>query len=117
MPNPAGSEIGDELLQKYFKTAKKASKIQLVGFDDKLKRRADILSSIEELTIEQKQIEQEIKMFMKDNELAENDSYKVTWRNVDTTRLDTKRIREEKPDIYNTYAKTSSSRRFQIKAA
>lgn len=117
MPNPDGSEISDEVLQKYFKTAKKASAIRLVGFDEKLKRRADILSSIEELATEQKQIEQEIKLFMKENELAENDSYKVTWSNVDTTRLDTKRIKEEKPDIYNTYAKTSSSRRFQIKAA
>ena len=104
-------------MQKYFKTAKKASAIQLVGFDDKLKRRAEIVSSIEELTTEQKQIEQEIKLYMKDNELAVNDRYKVSWSNVDTTRLDTKRIKEEKPEIYTAYTKTTSSRRFQIRAA
>ena len=116
LPAPDGSEVSDEVLQKYFKTAKKASTIQLVGFDDKLKRRAEIVSSIEELTTEQKQIEQEIKLYMKDNELAVNDRYKVSWSNVDTTRLDTKRIKEEKPEIYSAYAKTTSSRRFQIRA-
>ena len=117
LPAPDGSEVSDKVLQKYFKTAKKASAIQLVGFDDKLKRRAEIVSSIEVLTTEQKQIEQEIKLYMKDNELAVNDRYKVSWSNVDTTRLDTKRIKEEKPEIYSAYTKTTSSRRFQIRAA
>ena len=117
MPAPDGSEVSDEILKKYFGTAKKASTIRLVGFDEKLKRRDEIVKSIDELTTEQKQIEQEIKFFMKDNELAVNDSYKVSWSNVDTTRLDTKKMKEEKPEIYKAYAKVSTSRRFQVKAA
>ena len=117
MPAPDGSEVSDEILKKYFGTAKKASTIRLVGFDEKLKRRDEIVKSIDELTTEQKQIEQEIKLFMKDNELAVNDSYKVSWSNVDTTRLDTKKMKEEKPEIYKAYAKVSTSRRFQVKAA
>ena len=72
---------------------------------------------IEELQSEQKQIEQEIKLFMQDSELASNGYYKVSWSNVETTRLDTKRIKQEQPEIYQNYAKVTSSRRFQIKAA
>ncbi len=117
VPDPDGSEITDEILQKYFKTAKKESAIKLVGFDEKLKRRAEIISSIEELTKEQKRIEQEIKLYMKDNEFAVNDRYRISWSNVDTTRLDTKKIKEEKPEIYEAYAKVSTSRRFQVRAA
>ena len=117
VPAPDGSEVCDEVLQKYFKTAKKESAVRLVGFDEKLKRRDDIVASIEELTKEQKRIEQEIKLFMKDNELAVNDHYKVSWSNVDTTRLDTKKFKAEKPEVYNEYAKVSSSRRFQVRAA
>lgn len=70
-----------------------------------------------ELQEEQKQIEQEVKLFMQDNEIDVNNHYRVSWSNVDTTRLDTKRIKEECPEIYENYAKVSSSRRFQVKAA
>ena len=117
IPDPDGSKICDSVLEQYFHTAKKASMIELVGFYDKLARREEILAYIEELQSEQKQIEQEIKLFMQENELAANEHYKVSWSNVDTTRLDTKRIKQEQPEIYENYAKVTSSRRFQIKAA
>lgn len=117
IPDPDGSKVCDSVLEQYFHTAKKASTIELVGFDDKLARREQLLASIEELQSEQKQIEQEIKLFMQDNELAANENYKVSWSNVETTRLDTKRMKQEQPKIYKNYAKVTSSRRFQVKAA
>ena len=117
IPDPGGSEIYDSVLEQYFHTAKKASAVELVGFDARLARREEILRFIEELQSEQKQIEQEIKLFMQDSELATNGHYRVSWSNVDTTRLDTKRMKQEQPEIYQNYAKVTSSRRFQIKAA
>lgn len=117
IPDPDGSKVCDSVLEQYFHTAKKASTIELVGFDDKLARREQLLADIEELQSEQKQIEQEIKLFMQDNELAANGNYRVSWSNVETIRLDTKRIKQEQPEIYENYARVTSSRRFQIKAA
>ncbi len=117
MPQPDGSKACDEVLEQYFHTAKTASAIALVGFDEKLRRREEILGFISELQEEQKQIEQEVKLYMKDNEFAACEGYRVSWSNVESTRLDTKRIRQEKPEIYQDYAKISTSRRFQIKAA
>ncbi len=73
--------------------------------------------SISGLQSEQRQIEQEIKLYMQDNETAASKNYRVSWSNVDTTRLDTKRIKQEQPEIYKNYAKVTSSRRFQVKAA
>lgn len=117
IPPPDGSTVCDEVLEQYFHTAKKERKIELVGFDDKLKRREEILLSISSLQEEQKKIEQEVKLFMQDNEAAYSGKYQVSWSNVDTTRLDTRRIKQEQPEIYKNYAKVSSSRRFQVKAA
>lgn len=117
IPQPDGSKACDEVLAKYFCTARKDSEIKLVGFDEKLKRRDEILEEVLKLQEEQKQIEQEVKLFMKDHEVAVSNKYLVTWSNFDTTRLDSKRIKVEKPEIYADYAKTSSSRRFQIRAA
>ncbi|MCM1387099.1 MAG: YqaJ viral recombinase family protein [Bacillus sp. (in: Bacteria)] len=117
MPAPDGSKACDALLEEYFHTAKKSSPIMLTGFDQKLIRREQILKEIAALEQEQKQIEQEVKLYMKDNEYAVNDKYKVSWSNVENTRLDVKRIRQEEPEIYKNYAKVSTVRRFQIKAA
>ena len=117
MPSPDGSRACDEVLEQYFHRARKDSTIPLVGFDEKLNRRTELLDQIAELEREQKQIEQEVKLFMQDNELASSDRYRVSWANVDTARLDTKRLKAEKPEIYQDFAKVTSSRRLTIKAA
>ena len=117
MPNPDGSKSADEFLSQYFGMAKKDSAIELVGFDTRLKRRDAIIQEVAKLQKEQSLIEQEIKMYMEDNETAVSDHYRVSWSNVDSTRFDTKRFKLEKPELYKEYAITSTSRRFQIKAA
>lgn len=117
IPPPDGSKACEEVLSQYYHTAKKASAIKLVGFDEKLRRREEILGFISALQEEQRQIEQEVKLFMGDNESASSECFCVSWGNVDSTRLDTKRIKEERPEIYLDYAKVSHSRRFEVKAA
>ena len=117
IPPPDGSKVCDEVIQQYFHTARKASAIKLVGFDEKLRRREEILGFISELQEEQKQIEQEVKLFMQDNELASSEAFRVSWKNIDSTKLDTKRIKEEMPELYTDYGKVSHSRRFEVKVA
>ena len=96
---------------------RKGSTIRLEGFDDRLRRRAEIMEQIDRLQKEQNSIEQEVKLYMQDNEYATSDSYRISWSSVQSTRLDAKRMKEELPDIYRDYAVQSVSRRFQIKAA
>lgn len=117
IPAPDGSDACEEALAQYFHTARKKSSIPLIGFDEKLEKREELLNAMKLLEQEQKQIEQEIKCYMQDHELAFNDKYRVSWANVDTARLDAKRIREERPEIYQDFSKITTSRRFTIKAA
>lgn len=117
LPEPDGSKACDEVLAQYYQKARYKSSIPLVGFDDKLEKREKLLETIGRLEKEQKQIEQEIKCYMQDHELAVSDKYRVSWFNTDTARLDTKRIREERPELYQEYVKVTTSRRFAIKAA
>lgn len=117
MPPPDGSRACDKLLNGYFGTVRKGGSVNLPGFDEKLNRRAEILEEIDRLQKEQSRIEQEVKLYMKDNEFADSGRYRVSWSSVETTRLDTQRIKLEKPEIYREYAKVSTSRRFQVKAA
>ena len=117
MPDPDGSKACDEMISQYFKTARAKSSIPLVGFDEKLERRERLLEMIDRLEREQKTIEQEIKCFMGNHERAFSDRYSVTWGNVESVRLDTKRIKKERPELYRYFAITASSRKFTVKAA
>ncbi len=117
MPPPDGSKACDDVLRQYFPTAGKRSAVKLAGFDEKLDRREEILGFIKELQEEQKQIEQEVKLFMRDNECASSERYRVIWSNISTVKLDTARIKEERPEVYADYAKPSSYRRFEVKAS
>ncbi len=117
LPPPDGSRACDEVIEAYFHTAKRADQLKLTGFDEKLERREAILAAIADLQEEQKQIEQEVKLFMGEQEWAANDRYQVSWGNVDSVRLDTRRLKAERPEVYQEYATTSHSRRFCIKTA
>lgn len=117
IPDPDGSKVCDEILEQYFHFARKESAVELYGFDEKLRRREEVLELKEKLETEQRQIEQEIKLFMQDSEVAFSDGFKVSWSNVDTARIDTKRMKEEEPEVYQKFLKVTSSRRFTIRAA
>jgi len=117
MPGPDGSDISNEAINRYFPTALKKS-IPLPSYiNEQLKRREEIIRLAKKMEQEQHQIEQQIKLFMGEYEEAFNEHYKVSWSNVDTVRIDSKLLKEERPDLYRDFAKSSQSRRFIVKAA
>lgn len=117
MPDPDGSKSCDAVLEEYFCQRGKAETIELVGFDQKLERRQEIEETMKLLETEKRQIDQEIKVFMDGHEMADSGRYRVTWREVISSRLDTKRLKEEKPDIYQEFLQESKSSRFTVKVA
>ena len=56
-----------------------------------------------------------IKAHMGDMETLTAGPYKVTWAPVTTTRIDSKRLTAEHPDIAAEYSKTSTARRFTVR--
>ncbi len=56
-----------------------------------------------------------IKEVMGDYNTAKYDRYTFTWKPVSTDRLDTKALKENEPEVYKKYVKTTTSRRFQMK--
>ena len=69
------------------------------------------------LKAEKLQIEQEVKVFMKEAEFAEDENFIVSWKQSISNRLDTNRLKEEMPDIYKRFCKQITSRRFIVKHA
>lgn len=117
MPEPDGSRISDEVIGRYFPAAARKEVLLPSKFNAGLKRREEILALEERLETERRQIEQRVKLFMGDCETAYNGNYRISWSNVDTVRIDSRRMKEEEPALYQSFAKTSRSRRFSVKAA
>ena len=116
LPDPDGSKLADSVIAEYFKESTGAV-IPLQGFDDKLKRREELVVLMDKLESEKRQIEQELKMYMGDAEKAENQLFRVSWKAVISNRLDTKALQEQEPEIYQKFLKQTNSRRFTVKAA
>lgn len=116
MPDPDGSKTADLAIAERFKNAQSAI-IPLSGFDERLRRRQELLAVMEHMEKEKRQIDQELKLYLGDAETAENEHYRVSWKNVSRSSLDEKRLKEEEPEIYEKYRRITTSRRFTVKAA
>ena len=116
IPEPDGSKIADTVIAEYFKQSRREV-IPLTGFDEKLQRRQELVTVIDRMEQEKKQIEQELKLYLGEAEQAENERFFVSWKAVNSNRLDEKRLKEEQPQVYEKYRKMITSRRFTVKAA
>src|SRR5699024_2607196 len=63
LPEPDGSESADRLLLERFQTAKTGKTVLLDGFREKIDRRQKLVRMIDAMKTEQKQIEQELKLY------------------------------------------------------
>lgn len=116
MPSPDGSKLADSIIAEYYKQTI-AETIPLTGFNEKIKRHQELSEIIGKMDTEKRQIEQELKLYPGKAETAENEQYRVSWKAIQSNRLDEKRLKEEQPEIYEKYKKSVLSRRFTVKAA
>lgn len=116
MPSPDGSKLADSVIAEYYRKSIPET-IPLNGFNEKLERREELKEIMEKLETEKRLIEQELKLYMGEAEIAENEQFRVSWKSVSSNRVDEKRLKVEKPRIYKQYQKTTHSRRFSVKFA
>lgn len=86
-----------------------------------INKRAGVILS---LTKEKKEIEEKIKSlktdlqeYMTDSNIEELDTeqFSISFKQFVQNRLDTTRLKEERPKIYSSYLKETSSSRFDVK--
>lgn len=117
MPDPDGSDNCSEMIAKMYFKGQENKTIKLSGYKEILDRRVDLDKLIKKMEKEKKEIDQKIKMEMQDATVALEAGYKISWSNFEQNRLDTKKLKEEKPDIYKEYCKSSTNRRFTVSHA
>ena len=56
----------------------------------------------------------QLKSYLKEAEAGTVGGRKVTWKLISKNTVDTKRLKSEKPEVYNSFLKDSSYRRLSI---
>lgn len=115
-PDPDGSSDYSGMLRRVYFNTKKENVVQLVGFAGELDRRNELKELIDKLEKEKKAIEQRIQIEMgkSDSSYATVGVYSISWTSSILHRLDSKRLKEEKPDIYQEFLREIPTKRFSV---
>ena len=82
--------------------------------ESKVKELRQLQALIEEATAEAETIKDAIKAVMGDSEELRAGEYKVAWKAVTASRLDSKALRAALPDVVERFTKTTTTRRFCV---
>lgn len=116
MPPVDGSEATTKLLNEMYKHANDEVTVALEnGAVDLIKRREDAIANIKVWENEKNLVENQLKQMMGEGVVGNVDRYTVKWKPIESTRIDSKRLKAEQPDIYAQYSNTTSYRRFDVK--
>lgn len=112
-PQPDGSDRSTEIISEQFPSAnEELPPVDLMGYSSQLHRLSELKKQIMELTDEKMSIENTIKTALGEAPVGEYGDFRVTWKNRESTRLDSKALKADMPDVYAKYAKTLSTRTF-----
>lgn len=82
--------------------------------ESKAKELQELKRMREELDAEMTALEDEIKAFMGDQEQIVAGAFKITWRAVTSSRIDTTALKKELPDVAADFMKQTTTRRFTV---
>ncbi len=84
--------------------------------NSKIKELKKYKREVEELQHNIDAIQSEVKeeMLRRGVEQIMTSDYKISWQTVSSVRLDTKSLKEERPEIYARYAVTAETKRFLV---
>lgn len=111
---PFGSEDCGKFLRKTYKNSINETTILDESLYESIKEYDEINREISSLESRKKIIEHKLQSELKEYEIGFCKERKVTWKSVTKTSVDTKRLREELPEVVNSYLKTTTSRVFRI---
>ena len=85
----------------------------------KLNELSELRRMADELNAEIEAIQDAIKAHMTeaDTDTITAGAFKVTWKAVTSTRIDTTALRKDLPEIWQEYGKTTTPRRFSVAVA
>lgn len=113
-PPPSGSENDGELVHKLHPHSS-GGEASLYGYDDDIARMLELKNDMKRIGAQIDAIEQSLKLVLGDMAYGSSDKYRASWPEYTRFSIDTKALKAEMPDVYASYAKPNSYRRFSVK--
>lgn len=115
-PSLDGSSAAENYLKEKYKQAESEKSIEL-GFEykDKIKTYLEKKEQLKGFETEVKELENQIKFEIGSAEYAHAPGYTLSWKNVSSSKVDSKKLKSEYPEVYEKVIKENKSRRFSIK--
>lgn len=82
--------------------------------ESKARELREMMALIEEAQAEAEALKDEIKAAMGDAEEIRAGEYKITWKAVTSSRLDTAALKKAMPDVAAAFTRSTTSRRFCV---
>ena len=88
--------------------------MSIFEMEQKIRELRQLQALIEEAQAEAEEIKDTIKAVMGDTETLSVGEYKVTWKTVKSSRLDTAALKKALPEVAERFTKETTSRRFCV---
>ena len=82
--------------------------------ESKARELRQLQALIDEATAEAEALKDAIKAAMGDSEEVHAGGYKITWKAVTSSRIDTAALKKALPDLAQQFTKTTTTRRFCV---
>ena len=85
----------------------------------KLNELTELRRMADDISAEIEAIQNEIKVHMDEanTDTITAGNFKVTWKPITSTRIDTTALRKDLPEVWQEYGKTTTTRRFSVALA
>lgn len=111
-----GSNASTKLLMSLYPESKETSQVILPDeVNDWINKIGELKLQSNEISEQISEYENKIKEILKNSETGIIGDRKVSWKSQIRKTIDSKRLKEEQPQIYEKYIKTTSFRKFDIK--
>ncbi len=111
-----GSSAAEKYLKEKYKEAETDKSVEL-GFEykEKIKSYLEMKEQLKNFEVQVKELENQIKAEIGKAEYAYAPGYSLSWKNILSNRVDSKKLKSEFPQVYEKVVKESISRKFNIK--
>lgn len=119
MPPPDGTEESEEAIASMFpaENVRNDEEVFLEGseWDQRLRRWYELNDLGDRIEKEQDQIKQTIMLAMGTAAIARlPGDVRIKWRTMSQSRIDSSKLKKERPDLYSQYSRETTYRRFEV---
>lgn len=114
-PAGDGSESAERATAAIFRAKETLEPVSLFPADDRVAEYLRLQAESKALEKQANAVKESIQAFLGGAQIGKSDRYFVSWKETESTRVDTKALKEKYPQVYAAVAKTSTARRFTAK--